>query len=54
MKIKVLPQHNEMMLELKKIPAGVTQKIPAQEKGSKLVLRDEGRQETCTSGVSRG
>lgn len=36
-----------------KIPAGVTQEIPAQEKGS-LVLRDKGRQETCTSGVSRG
>ena len=39
---------------IEKTPAGVTLEIPAQEKGFKLVLREEGRQETCTSGVSRG
>ena len=39
---------------IEKTPAGVTPEIPAQEKGSKFVLREEGRQETCTSGVSRG
>lgn len=27
---------------------------PAQEKGSELVLKAEGKQEACTSGVSRG